>query len=78
MANADLELHERASPARLGLKKAERDVLMLVRQKTLTLNDMLADEDVDEDVAQRTIYALVVTRMLKMGEEKRSPVAAHR
>ena len=78
MANAPLVLHERASPARLGLRPDERAVLMLIRQKELTLNDMLADEEVDEDVAQRTVYAMVIARMLKLGNETRGPVAAQR
>lgn len=75
VANVPLVLHERASPARLGLKPNERPVLMLLRERELTLNDMLADEQVDEDAAQRVIYAMVITRQLVLGDEKRWPVA---
>ena len=75
IANAPLVLHERASPARLGLKPDERKVLLLLREREITLNDMLADEDVDEDAAQRVIYAMVITRQLIIGDEKRWPVA---
>ncbi len=78
VANTELRLHERASPARLGLRPEERKVLMLLRQRAMTLNDMLADEDVDEDAAQRTIYALIITRQIATGAEKRSPVAFER
>jgi hypothetical protein len=78
IANTPLVLHERASPARLGLRPAERAVIMLIRQKETTLNDMLAEEDVDEDAAQRTVYALAITRQLVMGSDNRLPVAPSR
>lgn len=78
IANTPLSLHERATPARLGLKPGEREVILLLRKQPMSLNDMLADESVDEDLAQRTVYALLITRQLALGDDGRLPVGASR
>ncbi len=74
IANVPLVFHERATPARLGLKPKERDIVLLIRRRPITLNDMLAHEDVDDDVAQRTVYALTLTRQLVLEGEERLPL----
>ncbi len=73
VANVPLTLHDRATPARLGLKPDERKVILMMRDRRLTLNELLVSGDVDEDMAQRVIYALVVTRQLNLGDG-RTPV----
>lgn len=76
IANTPLSLHERATPARLGLEPEEREVILCFRKQAISLNDMLADGRVDEDIAQRTVYALVITRQLALGNDGRLPVGA--
>lgn len=74
VANVPLTLHEEATPERLGLKKPERRALDVLLREPITLNDLLLADGVDEEAAQRLIYALVVTRSVTLGEGKKRPV----
>jgi len=74
VANVPLTLHPEATPERLGLKKTERKALDVMLSEPMTLNDLLLTEGVDEEAAQRLVYALVVTRSIALGEGKKRPV----
>ncbi len=74
VANTHIALHPLAKPEKLGLKPAEEMVIHLVRSGPITLNEMLADTDVDQDAAQRVVYALVITRFFDLSGGARKPV----
>jgi Domain of unknown function (DUF4388) len=74
IANLPLELHEAATPTRLGLKLAERMALRKIQAQKQSLNDLLGEDDIDDEAAQRLVYALTVTRSVSLTGGTKRPV----
>ncbi|MCA9618215.1 MAG: hypothetical protein KC731_04320, partial [Myxococcales bacterium] len=70
----ELTLHPEATPARLGLKREEREALEFFEREPMSLIELLGFGDLDEVAAQRLIYALIVTRSIDLSKGTRRPV----
>ncbi|MCA9625787.1 MAG: hypothetical protein KC731_42485, partial [Myxococcales bacterium] len=75
LGNTPLRVRREAEPARLMLRPEERGIIDLLRARPLTLGELLERDDLaPRTVAEHTIYAMIVTRYLKLGERQKEPV----
>src|SRR5690606_27306893 len=75
---APLRLRREAAVDKLALKDSERKVVELLRVRALTLQELLAREVTHPQIVRHTIYALLITRYLKLGDQQRPPLGGDR